>query len=423
MNKSFKFFLEKPSLSSIEKETGEENELLKDISKESNIININPLKNFESKRKNGKRIFSPQHAKELKIISSLPVSEYHTGRWTDEEHTKFILGILEYGNEWKMVQKIIKSRTCTQARSHAQKFFLRLKNVLKDKNMSENPEYLLNYIFNSYQIKNEILNLNNGKKQRLLNIIISFLSKSDNYYLTLYKDNSNDKVYERSNEEDCPIEQIDSKLKKNIIFISNENNSIEENTFCNKKRKGSINKIFEIKKVFKYKNLFDSINNSNNFNKNNKKLTVKVNKKKIFELKKIDNSKSCFPFFEGNYINNNNFINNKENFNNESNFNNNINSNICADDFCNINSNNESTSLKTGIINDKEKFIQVFDSLNTIGENTLKKNYYTKDDYNPKNNVLEKKILFYDNIGFNEISENNFCYDEPVYRENFLFQE
>ena len=43
MNKSFKFFLEKPSLSSIEKETGEENELLKDISKESNIININPL--------------------------------------------------------------------------------------------------------------------------------------------------------------------------------------------------------------------------------------------------------------------------------------------------------------------------------------------------------------------------------------------
>ena len=53
----------------------------------------------------------------------------------------------------------------------------------------------------------------------------------------------------------------------------------------------------------------------------------------------------------------------------------------------------------------------------------MKKNYYTKDDYNPKNNVLEKKILFYDNIGFNEISENNFCYDEPVYRENFLFQE
>ena len=46
----------------------------------------------------------------------------------EEEHQKFIDGILEYGNEWKKVQQIIKTRSSTQARSHAQKFFLKLKN-------------------------------------------------------------------------------------------------------------------------------------------------------------------------------------------------------------------------------------------------------------------------------------------------------
>jgi SHAQKYF class myb-like DNA-binding protein len=50
-------------------------------------------------------------------------SQFHTGRWTEEEHRKFIDGILEYGNEWKKVQQIIKTRSSTQVRSHAQKFF------------------------------------------------------------------------------------------------------------------------------------------------------------------------------------------------------------------------------------------------------------------------------------------------------------
>ena len=56
-------------------------------------------------------------------------SKYNSGRWTQEEHLKFIDGILEYGNEWKKVQSLIKTRSSTQARSHAQKFFLRIKKI------------------------------------------------------------------------------------------------------------------------------------------------------------------------------------------------------------------------------------------------------------------------------------------------------
>ena len=57
------------------------------------------------------------------------IENFNNGRWSDEEHKKFLEGILEYGNEWKKVQKIIKTRSSTQARSHAQKFFLKIKKI------------------------------------------------------------------------------------------------------------------------------------------------------------------------------------------------------------------------------------------------------------------------------------------------------
>ena len=55
------------------------------------------------------------------------------GRWTREEHKKFIEAIIKFGNNWKEVQEYVHSRTSTQARSHAQKFFEKIKknNTLK----------------------------------------------------------------------------------------------------------------------------------------------------------------------------------------------------------------------------------------------------------------------------------------------------
>jgi SHAQKYF class myb-like DNA-binding protein len=52
---------------------------------------------------------------------------YNCGRWTQEEHQRFIEAIMKYGNEWKQVQKHVGSRSSTQARSHAQKFFVKIK--------------------------------------------------------------------------------------------------------------------------------------------------------------------------------------------------------------------------------------------------------------------------------------------------------
>ena len=111
-------------------------------------------------------------------------SNFNSGRWSEEEHQRFIDGILEYGNEWKNVQKIIKTRSSTQARSHAQKFFLRIKKNLIDsskKNHQDfklndegniNIEAILNYVI--MIISNEKkgkFELNNNQKEKLISVI------------------------------------------------------------------------------------------------------------------------------------------------------------------------------------------------------------------------------------------------------------
>jgi SHAQKYF class myb-like DNA-binding protein len=50
-----------------------------------------------------------------------------TGRWTQKEHVLFIEGLKMYGKNWKKVENFIGTRTGTQIRSHAQKFFNRIK--------------------------------------------------------------------------------------------------------------------------------------------------------------------------------------------------------------------------------------------------------------------------------------------------------
>jgi SHAQKYF class myb-like DNA-binding protein len=75
---------------------------------------------------------------------------YNQGRWTSLEHFKFLEALKKYGKEWQKVQQHVSTRTSTQARSHAQKFFVKLDKksltldeFLKDLDLKEVEKTLL----------------------------------------------------------------------------------------------------------------------------------------------------------------------------------------------------------------------------------------------------------------------------------------
>jgi len=64
-------------------------------------------------------------------------TQFSNGRWTKEEHQRFIDAIKLHGKNWKKVEEYIGTRSGPQVRSHAQKFFLKLEKELK-KGKNEN---------------------------------------------------------------------------------------------------------------------------------------------------------------------------------------------------------------------------------------------------------------------------------------------
>ena len=157
-------------------------------------------------------------------------SIYNTGRWTEEEHKKFVEGILKYGNEWKKVQNVIKTRSSTQARSHAQKFFLRIKKDLNlysqmNKNISLNSEqnnsddnFSIKYFFEILnENDNNKINMKNNKlseqqKEKLLNFVSKFSNNNSN------KENDKNNIF-LNNGDSIKKGLNKKKVLKQIIFF------------------------------------------------------------------------------------------------------------------------------------------------------------------------------------------------------------
>ncbi|GMH12489.1 hypothetical protein Nepgr_014330 [Nepenthes gracilis] len=58
--------------------------------------------------------------------------------WTEDEHRLFLLGLDKYGKgDWRSISRtFVKTRTPTQVASHAQKYFIRLNSMNKDRRRS-----------------------------------------------------------------------------------------------------------------------------------------------------------------------------------------------------------------------------------------------------------------------------------------------
>lgn len=146
------------------------------------------------------------------------------GRWSKEEHNRFIEAILLYSNDWKKIKDYIGTRTGTQVRSHAQKFLIKLRK---------------NQIFKKKDID---FNLSLGKviqtiKNKCTNEEFKEAFKDDcNKNKKKQKNNRNDNVSEYTENTDAPVALRNTNnraiFKSNDIIGSNFSYSTS-NTYAN----------------------------------------------------------------------------------------------------------------------------------------------------------------------------------------------
>ena len=220
-----------------------------------------------------------------------------SGRWLIDEHQRFIDGILKYGNNWRLVQKYVGTRSGTQTRSHAQKFFekLRRSKIFKTKkyDFTKNSLKLLHDIMSTlseeeyeqtlkkihlltYRNDNKLDNDNND------NIDINEDKEKNN---NLLSDNIKPKENEFNHEEDIVkvkftnnefsyIETINDKLYScndylayNYNNVNNNNNNLnfeirsrKGSEIFNNKRKVSICEIKSEEEVIDYTDEYNNLN-------------------------------------------------------------------------------------------------------------------------------------------------------------------
>ena len=101
---------------------------------------------------NENNIIKTKKKKKNKIMIQNTERDINKGRWDPDEHMRFKEAINNYGNEWKEVQKYVGTRTSNQVRSHAQKFFLKLKTF-------SDPSIGIDFTLDSVKNLSSILNL------------------------------------------------------------------------------------------------------------------------------------------------------------------------------------------------------------------------------------------------------------------------
>lgn len=221
------------------------------------------------------------------------------GRWTREEHKKFIEAIIKFGNNWKKIQEYVQTRTITQARSHAQKFFDKIKKNNIFKKLSFISENNTNS-FTNISIQKLYDNYHNCSQEEI-NLIV------DNF-LNIEYDLSNNNKKNLVNNKLSSLLNKNKKMCRNKIITNNENiNNNEINKINEKNDKDSlsisIDDVYHIKKTINNEigeKKIDQINFNNDNNQNNL----------IYNSLNINNN-------YGNNINNN--YNNFNNFNLENN--------------------------------------------------------------------------------------------------------
>ena len=209
--------------------------------------------------------FKPKKA--IIINENYSNKNHSTGRWNRDEHQRFIDGMIKYGNNWRQVQKYIGTRSSTQIRSHAQKFF----DKLKRSKIFKKGEYDLSN--NSIKLLYEIMSKLSEKQKvqatkKLYSLPYEINYRPDN----INKNKSEDEFNFYNDDED--FQNNNNKLNNNDYIIYDENNyNYEYYNFGIRSRKGSDifnnqrkNSLSELKEIKNEINNFEDYNEDINSN-------------------------------------------------------------------------------------------------------------------------------------------------------------
>ena len=291
---------------------------------------------------------------------------FYNGRWTEEERNRFIQGIALYGINWKKIKTLIPTRTAVQVRSHAQKFFHRMK-LCKDENLG--IDFTLESVKN---IKDMISHIKS--KNPNYNVVFILKKLSHGYPNKIFFK----KIKKINNNSYKNYNNIKKNEDKNILIKLDENNN-------------DTNKNYVLNHNLFENNIFNAVNN-NNYN-NNFELNYAM------QSKNINNNDITFPNILNNSLNinsQNNLISN--NFVNECNEDNNL-----LNDY--LNKLKEVHIYFLSILNDlvltNDKLLQINNSIGNIYE-------INRQDFNIlNNNILQNNNNILYNINNPIINNNN----------------
>ena len=181
------------------------------------------------------------------------------GKWTLNEHIKYLQALDKYGINWEKISKIIQTRTTAQIRSHSQKFFKKLKkckftelginftsenihnikdmiehikSVNKDFNVATVFFYLSEICTKDKNPKEQKKNINiNININKILNECVNKKNVNDN--IDLYKNENKDNIIDKDENITQQININNFNPINNFIPINNYNPIINYNIINN----------------------------------------------------------------------------------------------------------------------------------------------------------------------------------------------
>ncbi|CDW77869.1 UNKNOWN [Stylonychia lemnae] len=142
------------------------------------------------------------------------------GRWNKQEHIRFLEALKLYGKNWRDVQKHVQTRSSTQARSHAQKFFVKLQRKgevfeqfldrLDISNLKNMPNEMI-----EYDDDDDVNDSTLGSKRNAPPVSVNQLEKKEGIAASKFKNDSSKQGNKKEKKLANQIEQFNHNTSEN----------------------------------------------------------------------------------------------------------------------------------------------------------------------------------------------------------------